>query len=288
MGDNMKVLLTVALTLLISSCLAVTVSAQTKGTVTANRVNVRDNGCLNQSNVLYQVNSGEPVEIWGTMGDFYKVSVKQDKDAYIAKEFVRITEINAEVNKICHLYDKPAEWDGGPVGMLLPGETVAVESFYNGWFKVSGGYVLDQYLTVADGFLVPEKRHTYAISGKAEEIIEYAKAYLGVKYIYGSMNPNRGFDCSGYINYVLSHFDISVNRNSAAMANNGTAVNRDELIQGDLVFFATGRGRGITHVGMYIGGGRFIHSSSWRGRVVIDCIREGYYSERYVKAVRVL
>lgn len=133
-----------------------------------------------------------------------------------------------------------------------------------------------------------EGRFTYPTSpATVEAIIAYAKSYIGVPYRFGSMDPSRGFDCSGFVNVVMRNFDIPVNRSSRDMAaNNGFQVDRNELLPGDLVFFNT-NGRNISHVGIYIGGGEFIHSASCRG-VKISGMNETYYRTRFVRANRVL
>jgi cell wall-associated NlpC family hydrolase len=122
----------------------------------------------------------------------------------------------------------------------------------------------------------------------AGEIIEYGRTLLGVKYIYGSSDPKKGFDCSGFVWYVLKNFDMNVGRSSRDMATHGTQVNRNELQTGDLVFFATMGGSRISHVGIYISDGKFIHSSSWGEGVVISDMNSGYYAKCFVKAIRIL
>ncbi len=123
---------------------------------------------------------------------------------------------------------------------------------------------------------------------RSAEIIDYAKRFLGVKYVWGG-TTSKGFDCSGYVQYVFNHFDISLSRTSAAQAKNGTAVKKADLLPGDLVFFDTDGGKNrINHVGIYIGGGKMIHSSSQHKGVVISAIDSGFYSKTYMTARRVL
>lgn len=118
------------------------------------------------------------------------------------------------------------------------------------------------------------------------KVISYAKEYLGCKYSYGSVGP-KSFDCSGFTMYVFSHFDIDLPHQSASQAKKGSKVNRSDLLPGDLVFFKTS-GSGISHVGLYIGKGEFIHASSGRGNVKITSLSETYYDKRYVTARRIL
>lgn len=125
-------------------------------------------------------------------------------------------------------------------------------------------------------------------SRAAESIIDYAKRFLGVKYVWGG-TTTKGFDCSGYVKYVFDHFDISLSRTSTAQAKNGSYVKKADLLPGDLVFFDTNGGKNkINHVGIYIGGGKMIHSSSSHKGVVISDIDSGFYAKTYMTARRVL
>ncbi len=125
-------------------------------------------------------------------------------------------------------------------------------------------------------------------SRSVDSIIDYAKKYMGVKYVWGGTTP-KGFDCSGFVKYVYNNFDVSLNRNSAAQAKNGAYIKKGALLPGDLVFFDTNGGKNrINHVGIYIGNGKMIHSSSLYKGVVISTISSGFYSRTYMTARRVL
>jgi len=119
-------------------------------------------------------------------------------------------------------------------------------------------------------------------------IVEYAKQYLGYKYVSGGASPSTGFDCSGFTTYVYKHFGISLNRTSSAQINNGVAVDRNNLQPGDLVVFNNDANTKIGHVGIYIGDGNFIHASNPKDGVKITTLLSGYYKIRYVGARRVI
>jgi cell wall-associated NlpC family hydrolase len=102
-----------------------------------------------------------------------------------------------------------------------------------------------------------------------DSLVALAKAQVGTKYVRGGQSPERGFDCSGLVRYVMSALHVSVPRTAAQQARFGAAVNRDttRLRPGDLLTFGKGK-RGVSHIGIYIGNGRFVHASSFAGRVI--------------------
>lgn len=104
-------------------------------------------------------------------------------------------------------------------------------------------------------------------------IVEYAKNFLGVRYVLGGSTPS-GFDCSGFTKYVFAHFGISLNRRASEQAHQGTPVSRGNLQPGDLVFF----GNPVYHVGIYVGGDSFIHAPVPGDVVKISSLRWMDYS----------
>jgi cell wall-associated NlpC family hydrolase len=110
-------------------------------------------------------------------------------------------------------------------------------------------------------------------------VVGIAMQYLGTPYVYGGASPG-GFDCSGLVMYVFNQIGVSLPHNAAAQYGYGMPVSRDQLQAGDLVFF-----NGLGHVGIYIGGGQFIHAPH-TGDVVKISSLTGWYSSTYVGARR--
>ncbi|MDO5713554.1 MAG: C40 family peptidase [Tissierellia bacterium] len=122
---------------------------------------------------------------------------------------------------------------------------------------------------------------------KAKKVIKSAGNKMGVKYVYGATGTD-GYDCSGLV-YAIYKTELGINvpRTSKSQSQYGTQVDRSQLQPGDLVFFNT-TGKGVSHVGIYIGDNNFIHASSGQKKVVKNSLDDKYYNQRYVNATRVL
>ena len=114
------------------------------------------------------------------------------------------------------------------------------------------------------------------------QVVAYAQQFIGCKYKYGGTTTS-GFDCSGFTQYVYKHFGISLNRTAADQYRNGVYVT--DLQAGDLVMFGKS---GIYHVGIYVGGGTFVHAANTSRGVTTDTLTSGYYKTNYAGARRVI
>lgn len=120
------------------------------------------------------------------------------------------------------------------------------------------------------------------VAKKEESIVRFARHFLGVRYVYGGTSPRSGFDCSGFTRFVYAHFGIDLPHYSGAQFDMGHRVSRTGLRPGDLVFFD-----GLGHVGLYIGGGEFIHAPHTGTTVSVDRLA-GWYAGTYDGARRLV
>jgi peptidoglycan DL-endopeptidase CwlO len=126
-----------------------------------------------------------------------------------------------------------------------------------------------------DAAVVPSSSH-------GNDVVAIAMQYLGTPYVWGGASPG-GFDCSGLVVFAYSQLGISLPHYTGALWNVGTPVSSDQLEPGDLVFFY-----GLGHVGIYIGGGQFIHAPHTGDVVKISSLSDGGYASSYDGARRIL
>lgn len=120
------------------------------------------------------------------------------------------------------------------------------------------------------------------------EIAQYAKKFIGCKYVSGGNLPSTGFDCSGFTCYVYRHFGISLNRTSSGQMSNGKSISRKNIQVGDLLIFNNSSNTRIGHVGIYIGGNRFVHAANSTKGVITTSLSDSYYSKRLVGIKRLI
>ena len=158
----------------------------------------------------------------------------------------------------------------------LPKDTNVTIIFHEGdWYKIQYGaeeaYVSAQY--VSDDPEVIEAANAKSVG---EEIVEYAKEFIGIPYVYGGTSPS-GFDCSGFVKYVYAHFGVELPRVTYDQIKLGTSIGESELREGDLVFF-----RGGDHVGIYIGGGQYIHAPRTGRTITVEDLNRSVYAARRI------
>lgn len=134
----------------------------------------------------------------------------------------------------------------------------------------------------------PAERATAPLSAKAQDVVLYAFSLIDTGYRFGGKNPEAGLDCSGMVSYIYGQAaGLKVSGSAADIARNGRPVPRQGLKPGDLVFFNT-LGRTFSHVGIYVGDHRFIHSPRSGAVVRIEDMRVNYWNRRFNGARRVI
>ncbi len=211
-----------------------------------------------------------------------------------AARATRPTNTSVHTNTNCACLRSGPSTSAHKITVLPEGVTLKLLSTSGKWAKVAMpdgvcGFVYRPLLAAGAGQAAQTAKSTADSpreeTAAASTLIQTALACRGTAYRRGGTSRG-GFDCSGFTRYVYAKYGVSLPHSSAAQAGRGVSIERSELQAGDLVFFQTG-GRGISHVGIYIGNGNFVHAAS-RGRgVTVDSINSGYYSPRYRGARRV-
>ena len=164
------------------------------------------------------------------------------------------------------------------------GQTAAaVKAFQTDKGMVADGIVGSQTYRLLMGRDIPVSRDSSATA--ARRLIQTANRYIGVPYVFGGTTP-AGFDCSGFMRFVYARAGVSLPRMADEQFDVGQPVASSQLQPGDMVFFSTYE-PGPSHVGIYLGGGRFIHASSSQG-IRVDSLGSSYWGPRYIGARRVL
>lgn len=261
------------------------------------------------SGVIATAHSGDAVIIIKEVNGWYLCSYNL-KIGYVCADYVQFKE--KENVKIGYAsFDCGTNVRSGPststsiVKQAPKGETCFIIGFNCGWYKVSyngnKGYVRSDLVTMLEcpysnsgspgntykepGRNSNSNNNNYTSAGT--KIVNYAKQFLGYRYVYGGSSPSTGFDCSGFAQYVFKQCGYTIGRTTTQQNQNGTRIgSRSDLKPGDLVLFASGGS--FTHTGIYIGNGQFIHASNASTGVIISSLSESYYSARFVCGRRIV
>jgi cell wall-associated NlpC family hydrolase len=121
----------------------------------------------------------------------------------------------------------------------------------------------------------------------ANGLANQALGYRGMPYIRGAESPNRGFDCSGLVYFLLRQRGYNPPRTAAGYAHYGQSVGKGKLQPGDILLFSNTYKRGISHMGIYVGNGRFVHAARTGQGVRVDSLKSNYYGHKYSGARRI-
>jgi hypothetical protein len=145
------------------------------------------------------------------------------------------------------------------------------------------GVIEEFYIVQPEDYAVA-KRKQYGTSYLREALVKTARDFIGVPYLWGGNSADTGFDCSGLTMTVYQLNGLDLPRHSGNQFEAGNPVDRDHLQKGDLIFFATNGNGKISHVGIYIGNGRFIHAPSRGKNIRIDHLSGNFFAKRFVGA----
>lgn len=279
------------------------------GTVTtSSAVNFRREATTT-SESMGKLSDGTRVAILDQIDNWYKVAYN-GKTGYMSADYVVSQPImNIEcggakvTTSVLNMRSGPGT-ENSIVTKLYSGSVAKIIGINNAWFKVQyggyTGYISPEYVEITTyagssasaASTTSSSTVTYAstasASGTRQQIVDYAATLLGCKYVYGGNSPS-GFDCSGYVKYVFAHFGVNLSRTSASQYSNSVRISKSDLNIGDLVFFSQTRGSSkVGHVGIYVGGGQFIHAASPGKGVRYDSLNDSYYSSHYIGSGRVL
>ena len=240
-----------------------------------------------------------------------ETQVPEKKEEVVEEKVIKTGYVSVNSLKV----RKEASTSSEDIDALSKNDEVQILKELDGWYKIKLGkdkigYVSSKYISdkkvvettsrgtseqrvdsvteIENTTKEPAPAPANTDTAKANDVVSYAKQYVGYKYVAGGASPSTGFDCSGFTSYVYKQYGVSLNRTSRDQVKNGTAVDKSNLQPGDLLLFKGSSGDGIGHVGIYIGGGEFIHASNPKGGVKITELDSSYYSTRYVAARRVL
>lgn len=279
-----------------------------------------------EGDIVDVARSNECVVVMGKDGDWYKVNYNL-QIGYMHQDYLKVlTRENAELG-YGKVSGSSVNLRSGPstsysrVATAAKGDKCYILGLNQGWYKViyktSICYIRSDYLELTEipyenldsanspkfyrmGKSTGVAPSAAALNGASNsgssdsthptvtgaQILSEAQKYLGTPYVYGGASPS-GFDCSGFVYYVLKCLGYSPNRTPAAQYQHGTFVAKGNLQPGDIVFFANTYGSGISHVGIYAGNGQFIHSPNSRSTVSYSDLTSGYWAQHYYGARRV-
>lgn len=277
--------------------------------------NDTESGWVRKS-LLQQTNQEQPV-VEETQQLVQETTPEVTEETTTTEEKEETTPTVKEISKTGYvtadslMVRKEASASSEDLDSLSKNDKVQITGQVDGWYQikingktgyVSAKYISDIKVTSRSGSTIKEEKvtpmeveekteettsSTTSNSNKGTSVVEYAKNYLGCKYVSGGSSPATGFDCSGFTSYVYKNFGVSLSRASKGQINDGVAVSRSDLQPGDIVVFNNSGNTAIGHVGIYIGGDNFIHAANPSQGVTITSLSSSYYNKRYVGARRV-
>lgn len=218
---------------------------------------------------------------------WYKIAYN-GSTGYVSADYLNVDQDNVfttygRVNSDGVNVRSDASTDSSVLATIEEDAIVTVNGLVDGWYDVTCEYGTEGYIR-SDFLDLTES------SSSNSDIAATAKQYLGTGYVYGGASP-RGFDCSGFTMYVYSQHGYSLPHSATSQWQSGLGArvySISELQPGDLVFFKYRTSKPVSHVGIYIGSGQFVHASTNSYAVQIDDLSSGHYANVYVYGRRVV
>lgn len=304
----------------LTAVLTISAGAASLGTATVKASALRLRASADTSSaVLTMAYQGDKVEVLEDAGNgWYKVSLK-GVTGYMSGEYLKLggtdvqtavvaeqtvpaaaspaqgsVKVNLGANEVLNLRSGPST-KNSKIASIPGGTVLNVEEQTDGWYKVTyngkTGYVSASYVVSAtQAAVAPMAAAPVSYdSSFGSSVVALARQYIGCPYVYGASGP-RSFDCSGFTSFIYKQMGVSIARGASGQYSGGTPVSRENLQPGDLVFIADPAytaGYAVSHVGIYIGNGQFIHASSYRGEgITISSLFTGRYGTYYAGARR--
>lgn len=267
------------------------------GTVNADALRLRSEAST-EASILATALQGDTLVVLEEENEgWYKVDYKS-VEGFMSAEFVDVvTQVDMDLGyglvqsegSTLRVRSGPST-DFDAVTELYDHTVVNLAGIDNGWFKISykdvTGYVSSDYMVTCKD-AAGTRGDSDVINSLGIQLVTFAQQFLGCPYVWGGNGPNA-FDCSGFTKYVYAHFGIELNRTASDQLYNGVKVARGEWQPGDLIFFDNGRvSTPVSHVGIYVGDGQFIHASTNSYTVQFNSLYSAHYSNTYECARRI-
>jgi cell wall-associated NlpC family hydrolase len=296
-------------------CSVATVSASGVGKVSnCYYLNLRSNAGIDNQ-VLKELKKGETVTILEEKNGWLKVSYKGE-EGWVSKKYILVENQNntsknttekassniETINKKIYITASVLNVRTGNstsykiVNKLKRGEEVNAISYDNGWYKIKKSTGLVGWVSKNYTSLNPVKVTKSSVktstdnninNGSQKGLVDYAMTFIGTPYVWGGYSRG-GVDCSGFAGLVYKTYaNVQLNRTASDMSSQGSTVSKSNIRPGDLMFFDSGYGSKINHVGIYVGNGKMVHASSSKRRVVTTSINTRYWKQALVKIKRV-
>jgi len=260
------------------------------GATTGSSLRLREEPSTSAS-IVTTLNKGVAVAILDNTSTegWFKISYN-GKTGYVSSDYMIVDRDNlfttyGRTNTDSVNVRSDASTDSEVLASVGAGTVVTVNGFKDGWYDVTCKYG-------TEGYIRSDLLDLTSSNSSSGSIVDAAKQYLGVRYVYGGASPS-GFDCSGFTMYMYKQLGHNLPHTATGQWQSGIGTrvySIDELQPGDLVFFndpSRNAGKACSHAGIYIGNGQHIHASSSKSGVVISSLTSGYYNRYFVGGIHV-